>query len=97
MIFTLIQVGERKLVLKKEESSLSVRMFSGFHETRQFSAKIRLKAGMFDDHIPQGYNAPFSSKLLKNITLQLGSSSTILTSLFENKCVCESMFVNKTK
>jgi len=55
----------RLLLLRKnqkgeEEDKVTVRSFSGPHETRQFSQQLRLKMGMFECHMPWGYNSIFA-------------------------------------
>ena len=55
----------RLLLLRKNpkgegEDKVGVRSFSGPHETRQFSQQLRLKMGMFDCHMPWGYNSIFA-------------------------------------
>jgi len=56
----LTQVGRNLIVMKKDKDDISLTKFSGAENIRKFSQKIRFKYGMFEDHMPWGYNSLFS-------------------------------------
>jgi len=56
----LTQVGGNLIVMRKTKDEMSLTKFSGTEEIRKFSRQIRFKYGMFDDHMPWGYNSLFS-------------------------------------
>lgn len=49
----------RLVVVKEKKGVRSARMFLGSDQTAAFSRRIRLKKGMFGDHMPFSYKAIF--------------------------------------
>jgi len=70
----LTQVGRNLIAIRKEKDDISLTKFSGPHDITKFSEQVRFKYGMFDDHMPWGYNSLFSkfgiSEAAKNIGLE---------------------------
>jgi len=71
----LTQVGRNMIVIKKDEDDISLTKFSGPEKISKFSQQVRFKYGMFDDHMPWGYNNIFSkfgiTDAAKNIGLEV--------------------------
>merc|ERR1719250_78282 len=67
-------VGKNLIVIRKEKDDISLTKFSGPHNIVKFSEQVRFKYGMFDDHMPWGYNSLFSklgiSEAAKSISLE---------------------------
>ena len=53
------KLGGRLMVVKQKKGVRSTRMFRGPTQTSPFSMRIRLKQGMFRDHLPASYNEVF--------------------------------------
>jgi len=54
------KLGSRLVLVKKKKGVRSARIFRGPDQTGPFSAQIRLKQGMFQDHMPFSYTAVFT-------------------------------------
>jgi len=67
-------VGKNLIVIRKEKDDISLTKFSGPQNIVKFSEQVRFKYGMFDDHMPWGYNSLFSkfgvSEAAKSISLE---------------------------
>jgi len=54
------KLGSRLVLVKKKKGVRSARIFRGPDQTGPFSEQIRLKQGMFNDHMPYSYTGVFT-------------------------------------